>query len=100
MMPGLGMGMGKGKMPEIDQEAPEKSMARTEAIIYSMTPEERRNPSLMNRAARTALQKVQELDIAEVNRLVKQFEQMKKMMKQMPGMMKKGKRGMFKGLPF
>ena len=53
------------------------------------------NPSRKNRIARGA-----GVDIAEVNRLVKQFEQMKKMMKQMPGMMKKGKRGMFKGLPF
>lgn len=100
MMPGLGMGMGKGKMPEIDQEAAEKNMARTEAIIYSMTPEERRNPSLMNPSRKNRIAKGAGVDIAEVNRLVKQFEQMKKMMKQMPGMMKKGKRGMFKGLPF
>ena len=53
------------------------------------------NPSRKNRIAKGA-----GVDIAEVNRLVKQFDQMKKMMKQMPGMMKKGKRGMFKGLPF
>ena len=98
MMPGLGMG--KGKMPEIDQEAAEKNMARTEAIIYSMTPEERRNPSLMNPSRKNRIAKGAGADIAEVNRLVKQFEQMRKMMKQMPGMMKKGKRGMFKGLPF
>ena len=98
MMPGLGMG--KGKMPDIDQEAAEKTMARTEAIIYSMTPEERRNPSLMNPSRKNRIAKGAGVDIAEVNRLVKQFEQMKKMMKQMPGMMKKGKRGMFKGLPF
>ena len=81
MMPGLGMGMGKGKMPEIDQEAAEKSMARTEAIIYSMTPEERRNPSLMNPSRKNRIAKGAGVDIAEVNRLVKQFEQMKKMMK-------------------
>ena len=98
MMPGLGMG--KGKMPEIDQEAAEKNLARTEAIIYSMTPEERRNPSLMNPSRKNRIAKGAGVDIAEVNRLVKQFDQMKKMMKQMPGMMKKGKRGMFKGLPF
>ena len=98
MMPGRGMG--KGKMPEIDQEAAEKNMARTEAIIYSMTPEERRNPSLMNPSRKNRIARGAGVDIAEVNRLVKQFEQMKKMMKQMPGMMKKGKRGMFKGLPF
>ena len=98
MMPGLGMG--KGKMPQIDQEAAEKSLARTEAIIYSMTPEERCNPSLMNPSRKNRIAKGAGVDIAEVNRLVKQFDQMKKMMKQMPGMMKKGKRGMFKGLPF
>lgn len=98
MMPGLGMG--KGKMPQIDQEAAEKSLARTEAIIYSMTPEERCNPSLMNPSRKNRIAKGAGVDIAEVNRLAKQFDQMKKMMKQMPGMMKKGKRGMFKGLPF
>lgn len=98
MMPGLGMG--KGKMPQIDQEAAEKNLARTEAIIYSMTPEERRNPSLMNPSRKNRIAKGAGVDIAEVNRLVKQFEQMKKMMRQMPGMMKRGKRGMFKGLPF
>ena len=73
--------VGKGKMPEIDQEAAEKSMARTEAIIYSMTPEERRNPSLMNPSRKNRIAKGAGVDIAEVNRLVKQFEQMKKMMK-------------------
>ena len=98
MMPGLGMG--KGKMPEIDQEAAEKNMARTEAIIYSMTPEERRNPSLMNPSRKNRIAKGAGVDIAEVNRLVKQFEQMRKMMKSFPGMMGgKGKKGKFK-MPF
>ena len=99
MMPGLGIGNGK-KMPEIDEAVAEKSMARTEAIIYSMTPEERRNPALINPSRKHRIAKGAGVEVAEVNRLVKQFEQMKKMMKQMPGMMKKGKRGMFKGLPF
>ena len=99
MMPGLGIGNGK-KMPEIDEAVAEKSMARTEAIIYSMTPEERRNPALINPSRKHRIAKGAGAEVAEVNRLVKQFEQMKKMMKQMPGMMKKGKRGMFKGLPF
>ncbi len=98
MMPGLGLG--NGKMPDIDEAAAEKSLARTEAIIYSMTPEERRNPSLMNPSRKRRIANGAGVDIAEVNRLVKQFEQMKKMMKQMPGMMKRGKRGMFKGFPF
>lgn len=99
MMPG--MGLGNGKMPEIDEAAAEKNLARTEAIIYSMTPQERQNPSLLNPSRKRRIAQGAGVDIAEVNRLVKQFEQMKKMMKQMPGMMKKGRRGgMFKGFPF
>ena len=99
MMPGLGMGA--GKMPDIDEEAAEKSMKRTEAIILSMTPEERRNPSLMNPSRKRRIAQGAGVDIAEVNRLVKQVEQMKKMMKQMPGLMKRGKRrGGFGGFPF
>ena len=100
MMPG--MGIGGGKMPDIDEAAAEKSLSRTEAIIYSMTPEERQNPSLLNPSRKRRIAVGAGVDIAEVNRLVKQFEQMKKMMKQMPGMMKKGRRGggMFGKLPF
>lgn len=99
MMPG--MGLGNGKMPDIDQDAAEKNMARTEAIIYSMTPKERSNPSLLNPSRKHRIAKGAGVDISEVNRLVKQFEQTKKMMKQMPGLMggKGGKRGRFK-LPF
>ena len=98
MMPGLGM----GKMPDIDSDEAEQKLKRTEAIILSMTPKERTNPKLMNPSRKNRIAKGAGVDIAEVNRLVKQFEQMKKMMKQMPGMMggKHGKRGMFKGLPF
>ena len=104
MMPGM---MGGGKMPEIDTDAAEKQMARTEAIIQSMTPKERQNPNLLNPSRKMRIAKGAGVDISEVNRLVKQFEQTKKLMKQMPGMMggKKGRRGgglggMFKGLPF
>ncbi len=98
MMPGLGMG---NKMPDIDEDAAEKNMARTEAIIYSMTLKERNNPNLLNPSRKHRIAKGAGVDISEVNRLVKQFEQMKKMMKQMPGMMggRGGKRGQFK-LPF
>ena len=105
MMPG--MGLGNGKMPDIDTDQAEKGMARTEAIIYSMTPEERRNPKLLNPSRKARIARGAGVDMAEVNKLVKQFEQTKKLMKQMPGMMggKKGRRGgglggMFKGLPF
>lgn len=97
MMPGLS-GM---KMPEIDEAQAEKGMKRTESIIYSMTPEERRNPSLLNPSRKKRIADGAGVDIAEVNRLVKQFEQARKMMKQIPGMMggKRGKRGRF-NLPF
>ena len=56
MMPGLGLG--GGKMPEIDTDEAEKNMRRIEAIIHSMTPQERKNPNLLNQAERTALQEV------------------------------------------
>lgn len=102
MMPG--MGLGAGKMPDIDEGEAEKNLKRTEAIILSMTPAERRNPSLMNPSRKRRIAKGAGVDIAEVNRLVKQVEQMKKMMKQMPGLMKRGKRrggfGGFGGFPF
>ena len=98
MMPG--MGMGAGKMPDIDEAEAEKNMKRTEAIILSMTPAERRNPSLMNPSRKRRIAQGAGVDIAEVNRLVKQVEQMKKMMKQMPGLMKRGRRGRLKGFPF
>lgn len=97
MMPGFS----GAKMPDIDEAEAEKGMKRTESIIYSMTPEERRNPSLLNPSRKRRIANGAGVDIAEVNRLVKQFEQARKMMKQIPGMMggKRGKRGRFH-LPF
>lgn len=86
MLPG--MGQLKGGMPEIDDSA----MDRVEAIILSMTKEERANPSLMNPSRKQRIAKGAGVDISEVNRIVKQFDQMKKMMKQLPGMMGGGKR--------
>lgn len=80
MMPG--MSQMKGNV-EID----EKSMDRVEAIILSMTKEERANPSLLNPSRKQRIAKGAGVDIAEVNRIVKQFEQSKKLMKQLPGMM-------------
>ncbi|MDD2978693.1 MAG: signal recognition particle protein [Hespellia sp.] len=99
MMPGLG-GM-SAKMPEIDSEESEKKMARMEAMIYSMTLEERRNPDLLNPSRKHRIAKGAGVDIAEVNRMVKQFNESKKMMKKLPGMMggMGGKKGKFK-LPF
>ena len=101
---GMMPGMGAGKIPEIDTDEAEKNMARIEAIIHSMTPQERKNPNLLNPSRRNRIAKGAGVDVAEVNRLVKQFEQTRKLMKQMPGFGgKKGRRGMagmFKGLPF
>ena len=100
MMPGMMPGMGGAKMPDIDTDAAEKQLSRTEAIIYSMTKEERQNPSIMNPSRKIRIAKGAGVEVAEVNRLIKQFEQMKKLMKQMGGKGKRGRRGMFKGLPF
>ena len=88
-------------MPDIESAIDEKKMGRIEAIILSMTPQERSNPDVMNPSRKKRIAKGAGVDISEVNRLVKQFEQMRKMMKQLPGMMggKGGKRGKFR-LPF
>ena len=101
MLPGLGTMGGKGsKMPDIDTDAAEQKMAKIEAIIYSMTPAERQNPDLLNPSRKHRIAKGAGVDIAEVNRTVKQFDQMRKMMKQMPGMLGgKGKKGKFR-MPF
>ncbi len=97
MMPGIG----GSQIAEIENAVDEKKMARIEGIIYSMTPKERANPSLLNPSRKRRIAVGAGVDISEVNRLVKQFEQSRKMLKQMSGMMGgKGKRrGGFK-LPF
>ncbi|MEH2959191.1 signal recognition particle protein [Candidatus Merdisoma sp. JLR.KK006] len=97
MMPGVGSQL-KGLEDAID----EKKMAQIEAIILSMTPKERSNPEVLNPSRKHRIAKGAGVDIAEVNRLVKQFSEMRKMMKQMPGMMGGkgfGKRGRFR-MPF
>ena len=101
MMPGMGALGGKGKMPDLDSEENEKKMARMEAMIRSMTPEERRNPDLLNPSRKHRIAKGAGVDIAEVNRMVKQFNESRKMMKKLPGLMggKGGKKGRFR-LPF
>ena len=95
MLPGMGGmgGMGK-KGLQIDDEQTaqaEKNMARMEAMIYSMTPEERRNPDLINPSRKHRIAQGAGVDISEVNRMVKQFENMRKMMKKMGNGGKKGK---------
>ena len=89
MMPGMG---------SINTDALDDSkLKRVEAMILSMTKEERQNPKLMNLQRKQRIAKGSGTDINEVNRVVKQFEQMQKMMKQMGGLMKGKKRG-FGGL--
>ncbi len=98
MLPGMGGMLPKGaKMGDLADQIDDKKMARTEAIVLSMTKEERRNPDILNPSRKHRIAKGAGVDIAEVNRLVKQFAQAQKMMKQFPGMT--GKRGGFK-LPF
>ena len=88
MLPGL-----SGKMGDIEGALDEKELARKEALIYSMTPEERANPDLLNMSRKNRIAKGAGVDIAELNRFLKQFEQSRKFMKQMPGFGKgKGKR--------
>ena len=96
MLPGVG-----AKAKDLEDMIDEKALDRTKAIILSMTQKERSNPGILNISRKNRIAKGAGVDIAEVNRLVKQFEQSKKLMKQMPGMMggKMGKRGGFK-LPF
>ena len=98
MMPGLGA-MGGKKMKNLDDEQTaqaEKNLARMEAMIYSMTPAERRDPDLLNPSRKHRIAKGAGVDISEVNRMVKQFGEMRKLMK-MVG--KGGRKGKFR-LPF
>jgi len=99
MMPGMGMGMGNLKTSDIEAAVNEDKLKRTEAIILSMTKKERQNPDILNPQRKHRIAKGAGVDIAEVNRLVKQFEQSKKMMKQLPGLMG-GKRGRGMKFPF
>ena len=94
MIPGMGNQITDDMLPD------EKQLGRVEAIIYSMTKEERSNPSVLNPSRKKRIAAGAGVDIAEVNRLVKQFEQARKMMKSMPGLMGgkgKKKRGGFGG---
>ncbi|NMB42702.1 MAG: signal recognition particle protein [Clostridiales bacterium] len=94
MLPGMG-----GQLKDIDVD--DSALSRVEAIIYSMTLEERLNPSVINPSRKRRIAKGAGVDISEVNKLVKQFEQSRKLMKQYSGMLggKGKKKGMF-NLPF
>ena len=101
MIPGLG-GL-REKLAEASGAMPEKEMARTEAIINSMTMQERRNPDILNGSRRARIAKGAGVEVSQVNMLVRQFEQMRQMMKGMmggkPGKMPRLPRGLAGGLP-
>lgn len=97
MLPGVG-----SQVKDLENAVDPKAMGRIEAMILSMTPEERANPDLLNPSRKHRIAKGAGVDISEVNKLVKQFEQARKMMKKMPNLMgggKFGKKGKFT-LPF
>jgi signal recognition particle subunit SRP54 len=84
-------------MPGIDKKAlknvniDEKELDRIQAIVLSMTPQERANPKIINGKRRVRIANGSGTSVQQVNKLIKQFSEMKKMMKRMSG---KGKRGM------
>lgn len=95
----LSMLPGAGKMKGLKNvQIDEKQLDHVEAIIRSMTKHERANPEVLNASRRKRISKGSGRSIQEVNRLIKQFDDMKKMMKQMSGQMKGKKKGL--GLPF
>ena len=92
-MLGMMPGMNSGKMKNVSVD--EKAVDRTKAMIYSMTPEERANPGIINPSRKRRIAAGAGVTVAELNRFLKQFEQSKKMMKQMTTgkMGRPGKRG-------
>ncbi len=88
-------GMDMNKLDDMDVD--DNLIYRNEAIILSMTPQEREKPSIINPSRKRRIAKGCGLNVEDVNRLLKQFEQMQKVMKQIGG--KKGKRKKFRGLP-
>src|SRR5690625_900875 len=90
-------GAGKKQLKNINID--EKQLVHVEAIIQSMTKQERQDPSIMNASRKKRIAKGSGTNVSQVNRLLKQFNEMKKMMKQMTNM-QKGKKGKGKGMPF
>ena len=94
-----GMGSMKDQLGDIDMN--NKEIVRTKAIVQSMTKEERRNPSILNASRKKRIAKGSGTSVQDVNRLIKQFNEMKRMMKMFTGSQKSmKKRGSFAGLPF
>jgi signal recognition particle subunit SRP54 len=101
----IGMLPGMGNLKELAanrEKIDDKQLGRVEAIINSMTPKERRNHQLISGSRRKRIAKGSGTSVEEINRLLKQFVQMKKMLKSMGGMMgmgkKKGAAGLMKSL--
>nr|WP_297395143.1 signal recognition particle protein [uncultured Peptostreptococcus sp.] len=94
-----GMGNLKGQIGDLDSKG--KEINRTKAIIQSMTLEERRNPQILNASRKKRIARGSGTSVQDVNRLIKQFNEMKKMMKmfQSSGMMGKMKKGGFPKMP-
>jgi len=93
MMPGMGI-----KAGDLEGMVDEKQLAHMEAIVLSMTPEERRNPKILNPRRKHRIANGAGVDIAVVNRFIKQFEQTQKMMKQFGGGKRRGGFGGFPGM--
>ena len=91
-------GASKMKIPAANMDA--KRFKHVEAIILSMTLEERKNPKVLNGSRRARIAKGSGRPVSEVNRLMKQFKEMQKMMKQMKGMMGGMGGGGMPGMPF
>ena len=95
-------GINASQLGSVDFEKGEKQLNKTKAIIYSMTPKERKNPQLVigssSRKKRIALGAG--TTIVEVNKLIKSYDMMKKNMKQMKSLTKKSKKGLFGKMPF
>ncbi|MGL5641768.1 MAG: signal recognition particle protein [Paraclostridium sp.] len=94
-----GMGQVKDQLGDMDMN--NKEIAKTKAIVQSMTIEERRNPGILNASRKKRIARGSGTSVQDVNRLIKQFGEMKKMMKMFTGTQKSmKKRGGFAGLPF
>lgn len=95
---------GMPKISEEDTKRAETQLKKTKAIINSMTLEERKHPEILKNSRKVRIASGSGTTAADINRLLKQFEEMQKMMKQMPGMLKSGKMpnmaGMKGGNPF
>lgn len=86
MIPGM-----PANMPNVNDESANKQLKKTEAIILSMTPEERRDPSILKASRKIRIAKGCGMEVADVNRLLKQYEQSKQMMTRMGQMMGQSK---------